>query len=489
MKLLAPQIEKIADRARDLRRRAAVSRQWLAGLARNTSMSHTPVLAEAIAFQDPIDQICEEPPPRFMREVLYVVLVLFVTILVVAAVVKVDIVVVGAGRLVTETPPIMLQPLDRSIVREVKVRPGDTVTKGQVLATLDPTFTQADLASLSAKQKALMAQLRRLEAEQESRPFEIGPAPTPDEQLQLSLYRQRQAQYASQLRVLDEAIAQRRANIRTIEDERAALAKQLEIARQIETMRSTMLEKQSGSRLNFLEAQSARMLIEGNYNTAGNRLAELRHELEAKEAERQAFIDQWRNQIVEQLVATRTEAAMISEGLSKAALLNDLVVLAAPEDGVVLEVAKRAVGSVINAAEPLITIIKSNSDMIAEVMIASGDIGYAKPGDEVVLKIDAFPWQRHGLMSGKLLTVSEESFPTGGPGAAGAMGGPSRGGPAAVHRALVKITDARLANLPDGARLIPGMTLQAEIKVGERSVLSYFLNPLTRGLRESIREP
>jgi HlyD family secretion protein len=58
-----------------------------------------------------------------------------------------------------------------------------------------------------------------------------------------------------------------------------------------------------------------------------------------------------------------------------------------------------------------------------------------------------------------------------------------------MHRALVHLVNTKLESLPEGARLIPGMTLSAEIKVGSRSVLSYFLNPLTKGLSESIREP
>jgi hemolysin D len=53
----------------------------------------------------------------------------------------------------------------------------------------------------------------------------------------------------------------------------------------------------------------------------------------------------------------------------------------------------------------------------------------------------------------------------------------------------VQLLDAKLDSLPQGARLIPGMTLSAEIKVGTRSVLSYFVSPLTKGLSESIREP
>jgi HlyD family secretion protein len=272
MKLLAPRFEKIADHARELRRRAAVSRQWLAGLSRHTGMSHTPVMTEAIGFQDPIDEICEEPPPRFMRSILYVIVGAFLSMLLIAALVRVEIVVVGSGRLVTESPPIMLQPIDRAIIRELKVKPGDTVVKGQLLATLDPTFAEADLASYTVKQRQMLAQLRRLEAELNGQPFELAPTATADEQLQATLYAQRKAQYDSQLRVFEEEIQQKRANIRTTEDDRAAQAKQLNIAKQVEDMRAAMLEKQSGSRLNYLEAQSTRMAVERNYEQAGNRL-------------------------------------------------------------------------------------------------------------------------------------------------------------------------------------------------------------------------
>ncbi|MBL8629016.1 MAG: HlyD family type I secretion periplasmic adaptor subunit [Rhodospirillaceae bacterium] len=489
IKLLAPPIKKLTDGARELRRRALSGGQWFAGISQNMGQPRPPVVVEAISFQDPIDEICEESPPRFMRSMLYVVFGLFVLTILLASLISVEVVVVGSGRLATETPPIMLQPLDRSIVREVNVKPGDVVTKGEVLATLDPTFAQADLASVSAKQVALLAQIRRLDAELNNQPFQPSSTPTAEEQLQAILFVQRQSQYASQLRVFDEEIQRRRANITTIEAERAAQAKQLTIAKEVETMRATMLEKQSGSKLNYLEAQSVRMRVEQSFLDAGNRLAEAKHDLQSKEAERQSFVDTWRQQILENLVNSRTEASIIGETMAKATLVNNLVVLTAPEDGVVLDVAKRSVGSVLNGAEPLITISPTNANVIAEIMISSADIGYVKPGDDVVVKVDAFPWQRHGLLKGKLLSVSEESFSTSGSNGQNVSGNQSANRSGAVHRGIVKMTDTTLEDLPKGARLIPGMTLAAEIKVGTRSVMSFFLNPITRGLRESIREP
>ena len=487
MKSLAPikSLANLANSAKDLHRKASEgSTQWL------MSLSKPAIVADAIEFQDPIDEICAEQPTKAMRSILWFALALAVVVVVGSAILKVEIVVVGTGRIATSVPPIVLQPMDRAIIREMKVRPGDIVTKGQVLATLDPTFAQADLASMSAQKRSLDSQVRRMEAEVESAPFVVGESPTSEDLLQFTLYNQRRAQYDSQLRMFDQEIERRRSNLRATEDERSSNAKQLTVAKELETMRGANLAKQFGSRLNFLEAQSNRMRVEQSLQAAVNRLTEQQHDLQSKQAERQTFVDQWRHQTVDSLVAARTEAAKIEEGMAKASLLNDLVVVTAPEDGVVLDVAKKSVGSVMAGAEPLVTLSQSNTPLVAEISIGSSDIGYTKTDADVVLKVDAFPYQKHGLLHGKLLSVSEESFSVASPaGQESILSGPSRSGGGAFHRGLVALTDMKLSNLPEGAHLIPGRTLTAEIQVGTRSVLSYFLYPITRGLSESIREP
>jgi HlyD family secretion protein len=422
---------------------------------------------------------------------------MFLVALLISSVMKVDVVVVGSGRVVTDTAPIMLQPLDTAIIRELNVHAGDEVKKGQVLATLDPTFTAADLASLTSQQRALLAQRRRLEAELSGQPFDAGPVPTTDDQIQANLYTQRRAQYDSQLRVYDQDIALRQANLHTTQDDLASSTKQLAVAKDVETMRSTLMQSQIGSKLQYYDALTNRMHIEQEQQDATNRLVELQHELQSKQAERQAFVDQWKHQTLEDLVNVRTELAKIDEGQVKASRMNDLVVLTAPEDGVVLDVAKRSVGSVMRGAEPLVTIVPDNAKLVGEITIGSGDVGYTATGDDVVVKIDAFPYQRHGLLPGKLLSISEESFPANG----GTGSGPDTGTPlvndnsthggagGSYHRGRVELLSTKLEHLPKGARLIPGMTMSADIKVGTRSVIGIFLFPLTRALNDSIREP
>lgn len=446
------------------------------------------ILAAAVPFQPDIDEIIEEPAPHAMRSLHYFIVALFAALLLIAALVKVEIVVQGSGQLTTETAPIVLQPMERGIIREIKVKVGDIVQKGQVLAALDPTFSNADVGSLKAQNRALAAQLRRIEAEMTGKPFVVNEVGDPHEDLQAALYLQRQSQYNARLRAFDEELGRWDSNIKATIEERNSLQQQLGIANEVESMRTELWQGRLTSKLQYLNSQNTRLKYQRDYQAAVEKLTELQHNLDGKRAERQAFTDEWRRQLLEELLNKRTELTKINEALSKAARLHDMVLLIAPEDGVVLDVARRSVGSVMREAEPLVTLVPSNAKLIAEIMVGSGDVGYAAPGDRVVVKVDAFPYQRHGLMEGRLMSISEESFNPGRTGAT-ADGSPIPSVSGAQHRARIALTNMRLEKMPESARLIPGMTLSAEIMVGKRSVISYFLNPITRGFSESIREP
>jgi hemolysin D len=433
-----------------------------------------------------LDDILTEPPPRFLRSTHYLLAALLLSLVIVASLVKVDMVIAAGGRLTTEAPLIAVQPLELSIIRELRVKIGDVVQKGEVLATLDPTFTQADQISLRSQETGLSARIRRLETELNGGQFtaDIG---QPDERLELDLYRQRSAQYAARLREFTEDLQRYQEAIRTTTQNLRSAAHQLDLAKEVESMRAKLWQQQVGSRLTFLDAQAARLRVERDYQDTGNHLVELQHTLQSTRAAQQVFIDDWRRQLLDELASARAEAAKMSDSVTRAQRMNDLVILTAPADGVVLDIAKRSVGSVLHEAEPLITLVPTRSPLIAEIMIHSADVGYAKVGDEVAIKVDAFPYQRHGLLHGRLRSIGEDTVTPGGTG--GAIPVAASGAFGVFHRCQVALTTTELRRLPAGAQLIPGMTLTAEVKVGSRRVISYFLYPLQRGFDESIREP
>jgi HlyD family secretion protein len=446
----------------------------------------SPAPPDFVPLQPDLEEILAEPPPRMLRGPLYIVVTLLVIVIILASICRIDIVVTATGRISTEDPPIVLQPMEQAIIREIRVKPGDAVQKGQVLAVLDPTFETADLNVLNGQHSSLTIETARIEAELSGVPFKTEGV-SPDEQLQQSLYNQRQAQYGSRIRSFDEDVQRLEAAIHTAEQNRDSLAKQIAIAKEVEGMRDELWQSRNGSKLNFLDAQAGRMRTEREYEDTSNHLVELRHTLAAKQEERKVFIDEWRQKLLEELAKDRMDSNRVNGGLVKANRINELIMLTAPEDAVVLDTARHSVGSILRAAEPLVTLIPSHSALVGEVLIGSGDVGYTKRGDTVAVKVDAFPYLAHGMLKGTLSTISEDSFASAPPPTGTVSSGQSAAG--VFHRSRVNFTSLDLYNMPEGAHLIPGMTVTAEIAVGSRSIISYFLSPLQRGLAESIREP
>ena len=199
-----------------------------------------------------------------------------------------------------------------------------------------------------------------------------------------------------------------------------------------------------------------------------------------------------------------------TEELSKAVRSNELVELKVPEDlpfkrFVVFEVADRSVGSVLRPGEPLFRLVPIDVPLEVEVEITGRDISKIRAasteqidqamqalssdrepelpeGSRVSVKLASFPFQKHGTLDGVVRTISEGSFEK------NSSNGASTG--VTMYKARIQLEDpVTLEDVPDNFRLMPGMMTTAEIKVGRRRVIEYFLYPLLRYQSESIREP
>ena len=115
----------------------------------------------ALAFQADLDRLVAEPAPLVLRLWPLLGAALVAALVIVAAVVRIDIVVVATGRLAADAPSVILQPMSRAMLQELLVRPGDMVVAGQVLARLDSTLTDADRAALEVERAALAARVAR----------------------------------------------------------------------------------------------------------------------------------------------------------------------------------------------------------------------------------------------------------------------------------------------------------------------------------------
>ena len=437
--------------------------------------------ATVIEFLPDADEIERRPLPKSTQFTLHLLLAALVVFLLWATFSQVDQIVVAHGRLVTPLPNIVIQPLETSIILRLDVRVGQVVKKGQRLATLDPTFAQADEAQLRTKLGSLDTQSTRLEAE-------ISGGTTPgktksnaDSKLQARLAAERQGNYKAQLTKMEESLARLRATMETNQRDQQVLATRLKSLQEIESMQEKLVAQQFGARVRLLEAQDKRLEIERELLMAKSHEQEQKRELAAAEAEKSAFEKGWRQKTMEELLSTSRDRDDVREQLSKADKRRELVTLSSPVDGVVLEIAKLSQGSVAPGGGMLFTLVPLSAELEAEVQIDSVDVGYIKLGDKAQLKFDAYPFQKHGTLTSTVRTISEDAFRRD----AAALAP----GAEAFYLSRIGLGVERLKNMPDQARLLPGMTVTAEIVVGKRSVMSYLLWPLTKALDESIREP
>jgi HlyD family secretion protein len=436
------------------------------------------ILAE---FQPDAIEIEERPPPRLARTTFYAMAALIVCGIGWASVSEVDQIVVAKGKLVNTAPNLLVQPLETSVIRTIDVAVGQTVRAGDVLATLDPTFAQADAGLLRARLADLTAQIQRLEAEITGDAFVLGQSPGREVVMQAAIFQQRKAHVEAELRNHDARIGVIEANMATAVNDQKALADRMAVLREIENMRASLFVSQTGSKLNLLEARHSRLTIESDLGHLRSRIAEIGRELEQARSERQAFIEGFRRTSIEELGKLNGERAGVVEELNKAEMRRRMVVLTAPADAIVLDVAQRSIGSVIQQAEPMVTLVPLDVPLEVEALIETKDIGHVAVDQAVRIKLDALPFQKHGTIPGTVRTISEDAFTQ--------QEGQNGSATLHVYRARVKPGDGELRETPQTFHLMPGMTLVAEIKVGRRSVLSYLIYPLLRGIDESIREP
>jgi hemolysin D len=436
------------------------------------------------AFESDTAAVFLRTAPVNEHIILYVLAAMLVLALGLMAIVKLDRVVTGVGRIVTAAGSLYVSPFDTGIVREVHVKAGDVVKKGQVLATLDPTFTHADLLQLQQKLGSDEAAVARLESELAGRPY-VFSATDPYQSLQGGIWQKRQSEYRYNLADFDGRIHGAEAQVAQYQADSREYEKRLKLASEVEKVYEPLLEKGYVSKLQLMQATDERTEMGRLLGDAQNQMSSLRQTLASLKAQRESYIQKWNSDAGTELVTLRNDLDVTRQNLQKAQKLSDLSSLDSPEDAVVLKVGKVSSGSVAGSGaqnpgqDPLFTLVPLDAPVEADVNVSARDIGFIKKGDPVQLKLDAYRFMQHGTAKGVIKTISEGSFTT-----------DDNSTPVEPYfKVRVTIKEVHLRNVPLDFRLIPGMTLASDIMVGKRTILSYLVEGGLRTGSEAMREP
>ncbi len=343
-------------------------------------------------FMSAADRIEEEPINNNYPVTLYTIIVLLAFALLWAGFSRIDQVVSGAGRIISVEQNVILQPQDTAEIKDIRVKVGQTVRKGDILVVLDPTIPRAD-------------------------------------------FLQTEGMYQGVLRAIEISNAE----IKTF------LAR-VQASKDVEEMTRQLVERQYQSKRALIESQEKRLEVEQMLLTARARHNDLLAQ---------------KNSYEQQLVKARRR--------------NELIELVAPRDGIILELSALTKGSVSKATEPIVTLVPTDVPIIAEISIDPSNISGVMTGSLAKIKLDAFPFQRHGHIDGVVIAVSPDALQS------RAQGGKS------AYIVRVEFTPNQKTSSLMG-KVIPGMTLVAEVISDRRTVLEYIFDPLLKIKMESMNE-
>ena len=431
-------------------------------------------------------------PPK-QRVVLWLMVCLVAFVAAALAILKVDIVVSANGKIITGDKEIVIQPVETSVVRSIAVKMGQQVKAGDTLATLDPTFTEADRDELAAKLRTLNATFDRLDAEISGGVYDPS-NPNPDEATQRDVFRKRHDEYAAKLAAAVHKVEQARSDLAAHLVEAKSLQEMIRLAGQEVDIYQQLVAKDLASKLKLLDASQRVVDTRSRLETNLGEQLKLKEQIAGAEADRDSFVQEWQRKLSEDMAQTRSDRDATAARLSKAQLRRQLTVMRASEDAIVLDVAPRPAGSVLKEADTLIRLVPSNAPRLFEVQVDTRDVARLHLGDLATIKLEALPWQQFGLAYAELVALTpdtvtdDNSRETGEEASSPELKTQAKQSP--VHyRARLELRETRFRNLPDDFALRPGMRVVADVKVGRRTILDYLLNPITRVINESLREP
>ena len=392
-----------------------------------------------------------------------------------------DIVATATGKTVTGGRTKIIQPLEPAVVEAIYVKDGQRVKKGDLLIKLDTTTANAEY--LKAKE-ALTANLLTkahyaalLDALETGKNPAIEKIENIEEPRRLSEESVAIAQwqaYVMKIETQKSLIMQKEAEITTINQQVRKLANTSRLIAQQAADYKRLYEQNFMSKHAWMQKEQERIEQQADLATQKSRLNELQAALKSQQQEMTSITAQFKSDALDRKRQAEENVQQYEQEAKKTRQREEIMNLTAPVSGVVQQLAIHTVGGVVTEAQALMAIVPDEETIEVEGMVENKDIGFVKPGQAVVVKLETFPYTRYGYIEGEVESVSYD-----------AVQDEQRG---LIFPARIKLNKAHF--MIEGAKvnLTSGMSVTAEIKTGKRRVMDYFLSPLKVYKDEGLRE-
>jgi adhesin transport system membrane fusion protein len=348
----------------------------------------------------------------------------------------------GQGSVIPTSREQILQSLDPGTIKEMLVKEGDVVEKGQILLRLDDTRSSAILRESKAKVENLEAMAARLRAESYATSIQF-PAGIGE-----SLKHRERAAYTARRRAVEDAVA-------GLQSSKSMLDREISIT-------APMVAEGVMSEVELLRMrrQSSDLALQ---------IAEKRNQYAADANN--------------ELVRVESELAQAKENMAMRADPVDRSLIRAPLRGIVKNIKINTVGGVVQAGQDIMEIVPLNDKLLVEAYIRPQDVAFVHPGLAAIVKITAYDYALYGGLEGKVTLISPDTLRD--------KTRPSElnlNPEEAYYRILVETHQNSLRDKNGKVMpIIPGMIASVDVKTGEKTIFQYLIKPITR-MKQALQE-
>ncbi len=413
---------------------------------------------------------------QFFVRSMWLIIAFSGALLTIAAIAPIHKVAVAEGQILPEGSVMAVSNLEGGIVAEILAKPGQEVSAGQTLIRMRAGGAASDFGQLDAQRAGLALSQMRLRALLDGTNPDFTALETDSARVaeEVRTFEAERASLEAVAQTHQARTAQLRSEISILERDLEGSVQQLQLVSERMEMLNGLFERGYTTRASVLEAElelnETRTRVDrlkGQISSARSAVAQSQSELAQSVSERQRAWSSELSRVTAQLEAAEAGVDKMAERLA------DLD-LRAPAAGRVQTVTPKAVGAVIRPGEPVVELVSSDSELLAEVRIDPKEVGEVRVGADVKVIITAFDSEIYGDVSGVVRRISPMTF--------------SEDGSGSFYVATVALSRTRLQARGEFHDILAGMTVRAEIITGQRTLLQHLFKPIDRALQRAFQQ-
>ncbi len=429
----------------------------------------TRYLSQAVQLEEGVN-------PHIIRATTSMISAVILAFLVWAGLTTIHEVARAAGEVVPLGHQQIVQHLEGGIIKHIHVREGKSVQKGDALITLDSSGLIEDAKRYEARLNSLALQEERLRAYIDNREPESDGFQTLNERQlsdHLAFFDGMRAARESEAGIIEDQLKQKQQALEGLLSDMRIAQENLSLARDVFKRRKALEEKGYASTIQILESQQRMNSLSGDIQRIKSQVAAATTEISQFEKRLLSLYANHRDKAYEKLSAIESEMSQIREMVTKLRAQLTRLELRAPISGIVKGLNKNTIGSVIQPAETIMEIVPASLAMEVVVRISPQDIGHTKVGQSVQIKLSSYDFSRYGFVKGTLKQISATTF-------SGEHGERYYEGKIALDKPYVGDNPSH--------RIMPGMTVMADVITGEKTILQYLFKPIHLSLQTAFSE-